>query len=219
MQKQKISKLVFLILAIVLILALLLLIVGEKKDRTKNFYNKIIKANEYTFLIEGANSNNKNQCIISKSEEKRSLDVISDSEHTQTIVIDGYAYFIMHNAQEYYVLENSTETGEEKNIEADILENNLKEISEKKYKTGKEKVYGKTYYFEEFEDVNSFLMVNNALDEESKYSTKIYYEGNNIKYIKTTISGDEEFEELLKIECNYSADQKNFEVPSTYAER
>ena len=71
MQKQKISKLVFLILAIVLILALILLIVGEKKDRTKNFYNKIIKANEYTFLIEGANSNNKNQCIISKSEEKK----------------------------------------------------------------------------------------------------------------------------------------------------
>ncbi len=44
MQKQKISKLVFLILAIVLILALILLIVGEKKDRTKNFFTiKLLK--------------------------------------------------------------------------------------------------------------------------------------------------------------------------------
>ena len=43
MQKQKISKLVFLILAIVLILALILLIVGEKKDRTKIFTIKLLK--------------------------------------------------------------------------------------------------------------------------------------------------------------------------------
>lgn len=211
MQKQKLSKLFFLILAMILIVSVVFALKGEKKDRTQAMYNKISSAKEYTFTIEESSEIDYN-LIVSKSENNRAIDMTSNSERTTTLVKDGYAYFILHNEEEYYIYPND----ETDDIEADILEKGLGEIENKEYEKGKEKIYGKTYYYEEYEGVSSFIMLANSAEDETKVRTRFYFEGNNIAYIKTII--DEENQELLKVNCKYLADQSLFEIPANYAE-
>ena len=171
MQKQKLAKIMFLILAIILVLSLLFLLKGEKKNRTKNMYKKICSVDNYTFTIEeGLSSENK--FIISKMGENKSLDLTSEGEHTTTLVKDGYAYFIMHNKEEYYIFENE----DMKQIEANILEDDLNIIQDSNYLTGKEKIYGKTYYYEEYENLDSFIMRGASLEEDSNLKTRFYFE-------------------------------------------
>ena len=173
-------------------------------------YEKISSSNEYTFTMEENGTVNL-KFIMAKSDASRSIDVTSGDEHTTTLVKDGYAYFVMHDQEEYYTYSNS----EVQEIEADILEEGLKDIKEAEYTTGKEKIYGKMYYYEEYEDVEAFMMTNGSLDEEIKSKTRFYFDGDNIAYIKTIIDDDEE---LLKIDCKYLADRELFEIPANYAE-
>lgn len=214
MQKQKLAKIIFLILAIILVLSLVFLPKGEKKNRTKNMYKKIFSVDNYTFTIEeGLSSENK--FIISKMGENKSLDLTSEGEHTTTLVKDGYAYFIMHNKEEYYIFENEDMS----EIEANILEDDLNIIEDSNYLTGKEKIYGKTYYYEEYENLDSFIMRGATLEEDSNLKTRFYFEGDKIVYIKTIIyNGNEEQEEILKIDLKFSPDEDLFEIPKSYAE-
>ncbi len=211
MKKQKISKIIFLSLILILVMSIIFLLKGEKKGRTKAMYEKITNSNEYTFTMEEKGEDNL-KFIMSKSDGSRSIDVTSGNEHTTTLVKDGYAYFVMHEQEEYYTYSNN----EAQEIEADILEEGLKNIEESKYTTGNEKIYGKTYYYEEYEDMESFLMLNTSLEEQVKSKTRFYFKGNDIAYIKTII--DENDEELLKVDCKYLADKDLFEIPSNYAE-
>ena len=211
MKKQKISKIIFLSLVLILVMSIIFLLKGEKTGRTKVMYEKIANSNEYTFTMEEKGAEDL-KFIMSKADNSRSIDVTSGEEHTTTLVKDGYAYFVMHEQEEYYTYSNS----EAQEIEADILEEGLKNIEEANYTTGKEKIYGKTYYYEEYEDMESFLMVNTSLDEQVKSKTRFYFDGDNIVYIKTII--DENDEELLKIDCKYLADKDLFEIPANYAE-
>ena len=211
MQKQKLSKIFFLGLVIILVISMIFLLKGERKDRTKNMYEKICKAKQYTFTMEESNSL-EHKFIISKQEESRCLDLTSETEHITTLVRDGYAYFIMHEQEEYYVYGNE----ELDEIEANILEDDLKYIQNSNYLTGKEKIYGKTYYYEEYENMDSFLMLNIYIDEDTNVKTRFYFEGDNIAYIKTIV--DEDNEELLKIDLQYLANKELFEIPGNYAE-
>lgn len=212
MQKQKLAKIVFLILALILVLSLVFLLKCEKKDRTKYMYKKICNTDNYTFTIEeGVSSDNK--FIISKMGENKSLDLTSEGEHTTTLVKDGYAYFIMHQKEEYYLFENEDMS----EIEANILENDLDIIQDSSYLTGNEKIYGKTYYYEEYENIDSFVMQGISMEEDTKL--RFYFDGDKIAFIKTIIDEEEEKrEELLKIDLKFSADEELFEIPNNYAE-
>ena len=214
MQKQKLAKIVFLILALILVLSLVFLLKGEKKDRTKNMYKKICSADNYTFAIEEVNSE-KNKFIISKMGENKSLDLTSAGEHTTTLVKDGYAYFIMHQKEEYYLFENEDMSG----IEANILEDDLDTIQDSSYLNGNEKIYGKIYYYEEYENIESFVMQGIPIEEDAKLNTRFYFDGDKIAYIKTIIDEeDEKREELLKIDLKFSTDEELFVIPNSYAE-
>ena len=214
MQKQNVAKIIFVGLTIILIIALVFLIKGEKKDRTKNMYQKICDAKEYTFNMEEANSY-ENKLIISKMEENKSIDLTSGGEHTTTLAKDGQAYFIMHKQEEYYIFENN-DMGK---IEASILEDDLNVIQNSNYLTGNEKIYGKTYYYEEYENIDSFVMQCIPADENETLKTRFYFDGDKIIYIKTIINDEENNkEELLKIDLKFFAEEKLFEIPKNYAE-
>lgn len=59
-----------------------------------------------------------------------------------------------------------------------------------------------------------FLINYKATIDESKTKTRLYFEGNNLKYIKTYI-GD--IEQLLKVEMSYNVDDSvSFEIPKEY---
>ena len=211
MQKQNVAKVIFLSLTLILVLSVIVLFKGEKRDRTKNMYNKICNVNEYTFKIQECKSL-ENKFIIVKDGKNKSLDLTSSLEHTTTLIKEGYAYFIMHNKEEYYIFESENMN----EIEANILEDDLEYIKNAEYSTGKEKIYGKTYYYEEYKDIDSFLMLNISLEEDTKLKTRFYFDGNSISYIKTII--DEENYELLKVEFNLKADENLLEIPNNYAE-
>lgn len=214
MQKQKVAKIIFICLTIILVISLFLIFKGENKDRTKKMYQKICDSSIYTFSIEEGSSST-NKLIISKKEKDKSLDLFSEGEHTTTIVKDGYAYFIMHNKEEYSVFENE----DMKEIEADILENDSELIENSKYVTGKEKIYGKTFYYEEYEDIDSFIMRGIPIEEDTKLKMRFYFDGDEIVYIKTIIYDEEEkSEELLKVDLSFSGDENLFEIPKNYAE-
>lgn len=214
MQKQKLAKIMFLILALILVLSLIFLLKGEKKDRTKNMYKKICSSDNYTFTIEEGISSD-NIFIISKMGENKSLDLTSEGEHTTTLVKDGYAYFIMHKKEEYYLFENEDMS----EIEANILENDLDIIQDSSYLTGNEKIYGKTYYYEEYENIDSFVMQGISMEEDTKLKTRFYFDGDKIAFIKTIIDEEDgKREELLKIDLRFSADEELFKIPNNYAE-
>lgn len=59
-----------------------------------------------------------------------------------------------------------------------------------------------------------FLINYKATIDDSKTKTRLYFEGNNLKYIKTYI-GD--IEQLLKVEMSYNIDNSvSFEIPKEY---
>ena len=99
--------------------------------------------------------------------------------------------------------------------DADIIKNGLSEISEKSYESGHEKINGKNYYYEEYDDIGAFFIMT-KYDEQNEIKTRFYFDNNgNLTYIKT-IYGEES--ELLKVNLENSVDDSLFEIPANYAE-
>lgn len=145
--------------------------------------------------------------LIAKKDEKISIDMYFQDEHTTTLAKDGYTYFIMHNNQEYSEYEGEASQ--------EMLANQLQETENKSYINGRESINGKTYYYEEYEGISSFLMSTSIYLDNENYKTRFYYEGNKLVYIKNII--DEKNEELLKTEISYNVEDSIFEIPTNYA--
>ena len=71
------------------------------------------------------------------------------------------------------------------------------------------------YKYEEYKGINSFLINANDETSEENVSTKFYFKGDNLKYIKT-IMGDTS--ELLEINLSYETDNNVFEIPTDFQE-
>lgn len=173
-------------------------------------YQNLLDKSQFTFTLEEITNNYK--IVVSQDGSNVSIDMNSEDEHTTSLAINGDSYFIMHNSQEYY------DYGSE-GIDANIVISGLKEITKKSYNNGKEEIYGKRYYYEEYEnDDANFVMYTNH-NETSNIKTRFYFDGNNIKYIKNIITTDGNVtEELLKITLTYNVDENAFKIPDDYAE-
>ena len=90
----------------------------------------------------------------------------------------------------------------------------MRQLLKQDYVSGMEKIDNKEYYDEEYAQSYPFLINYKATIDESKNKTRLYFEGNNLKYIKTHI-GD--IEQLLKVEMSYNIDNSvSFEIPKEY---
>ncbi len=207
MKKSIIPKIIFGILTIILIVAIIFAITHKEKDLTIKMYNDICQKENYTFSMKEENMDVNYTLTISKKNQDMSIETKSDEDHTTTLKKDGIAFYVMHNEKEYYQYDGSE-------VDADILENGLSEIDQKKYVKGHEKINGKSYYYEEYEDIGAFFIMS-KYNEEDKIKTKFYFDNGKIAYIKTT-SGENK--ELLKIEFSDNIDEKSFEIPDDYAE-
>lgn len=207
MKKNK-AKIFFGLLIIILIISIIVAIMQNNNDRTIKMYDSIINKEDYCFTMEEKNKDINYKLTVAKKASYKCIDVKSNEEHTTTLIKDDIAYYIMHDRQEYYLYDS-------KEIEADILIDDLKELDQKEYKIGHEKINGKDYYYEEFEDITEFIMWIEYDEDEEKVKTRFYFEGNNIKYIKN-ITQDEE--ELIKVELSNKVDEELFEIPKEYAE-
>ena len=209
MKKKKKIKLVVLILAIVAIAFVISKFTGNKKEEIKrlsNLYNELNTSQTYLFEME---KNNDNKTIMAKKEDKTIIDHNSKDNHSTTIVKDNNTYLVLHDREEYYVYEQNA-------VEQTILTDGLKEIVDKQFIVGTEKVKGKRYSYEEYAGSTMFMDESSSNVSEEEIKTRFYFDDNdNLIYIKT-IKGS--YQELLKVKIEKEVNDLMFEIPSNYAE-
>lgn len=215
MKKNKRIPLIVVILVIIVIIFGISKILGRKDDQTQKLakiYEDLNSNQTYLFEME---QNSDNKIIMAKKADKTIIDQYSkDSEtktesHTTTLVKDNNTYLILHDRKEYYVYEQN-------NVEQNILTDGIKEVIDKEFTTGEEKVKGKKYNYEEYNGSTMFMITNTLELNEADIKTRFYFDKNDdLAYIKT-IYGEEE--ELLKVNLEKDVDNSIFEIPSDYAE-
>lgn len=215
MKKNKRIPLIVVILVIIVIAFWIFKLVGNKEDKSQKLskiYEKLNNNQTYLFEME---QNSSNKTIMAKKGDETIIDQYSkDSEsktesHTTTLVKDNNTYLILHDRQEYYVYQQN-------NVEQNILTDGIKEVIDKEYTTGEEKVRGKRYKYEEYNGSTMFMITNTLELDESSIKTRFYFDNNgNLTYIKTIYG---ENSELLKVKLENSVDDSLFEIPANYAE-
>ena len=215
MKRNKRIPLIIVILIIICIIFLIFKFVSNKEDKSQKLakiYEELNTSQTYLFEME---QNSSNKTIMAKKGDKTIIDQYSkDSEtkvesHSTTLVKDNNTYLILHDREEYYVYQQN-------NVEQNILTDGIKDLIDKEYTTGEEKVKGKKYKYEEYNGSTMFMITNTLELDESEIKTRFYFDNNgNLTYIKT-IYGEES--ELLKVKLEKDVDDSLFEIPANYAE-
>lgn len=176
----------------------------ESVEIQKN-YEKIANSKEMTFTIT-LDENNKETIVIKDGQAYK--ETTRNGVTYKYIVKGNDTYFVDDSNKTYYTYKNNTEISTE-------IQQKLSKLKEMSSNTGKEKVKGKNYQYEEFEKYQDFLINNKiAVTDLTKVKTRIYYDNDKIVYIKT-IAGDEE--ELLKVDISYGNVKNDyFNIPSEY---
>ena len=215
MKKNKRIGLIAVILVIIGIIFIISKIINSKssdEQKLAKIYEDLKSSQSYYFQME-RNSNNK--IIMAQKGDKTIIDQYSkegeDSvqSHTTTLIKDNNTYLILHDRKEYYVYE-------ENNVDQTILVDGIKEIMDKDFSRGNEKVRGKKYNYEEYNGSSIFMISNTLNIDENEVKTRFYFDKkDNLVYIKT-INGEDT--ELLKINITQDVDDSIFDIPSDYAE-
>ena len=188
----------------------------DETSKLSKVYDKMVTEQNYVFTRYDFEEQNK--LITYRSADKTLIDVYTDGEHISTLIVEGDTYLISHENKEYYVYPNN-------NLSKERLTENLKDIINIEYTTGKEKIYGKTYKYEEYEGVSVFLFSGEEGIDIYSAKTRFYFNGDKLVYLKTIYDVvDEETgertqaEELQTVKVEYKLDNRVFEIPSDYAE-
>ena len=214
MKKNKRINLIVIILVIIGIIFFVSKIVGNKNSKVQELakvYNKLNSSQAYQFKWE---QNDNNKTIIIKDGDKTLIDQYSKEDsatqnHTKTLIKENSTYLILPDRKEYYIYEGN-------NVDQTFLIDGIKEIMEKEYTKGTEKVKGKKYKYEEYSGSTMFLLSNSLNLDENDVKTRFYFDSkDNLVYIKT-IYGDKH--ELLKVSLTNDIDSSVFEIPADYAE-
>ena len=176
----------------------------ESVEIQKN-YEKISNSKEMSFTTT-LYENNRETIVIKDGQAYK--ETTRNGVTYKYIVKGNDTYFVDDSNKTYYTYKNNTEISTE-------IQQKLSKLKEMSSNTGKEKVNGKNYQYEEFEKYQDFLINNKiAVTDLTKAKTRIYYDNDKIVYIKT-IAGDEE--ELLKVDISYGTVKNDyFNIPSEY---
>ena len=209
MKKKKILILVIAILVVIGIIIAITKIIGDKKNKEQllsKIYNNLNTNQTYLFEME---QNEDNKTIMAKKDNKTIIDQKTKDNHTTTLVKDNNTYLVLHDRQEYYVYEQN-------NVEQSILTDGLKEVIDKPFIKGSEKIINKKYDYEEYNGSTIFMISNSLNIDDSQVKTRFYFDkDDNLVYIKTIYG---ENNELLKINLKQEVDDSLFEIPENYAE-
>ena len=163
------------------------------------------------FALSSKNKTNKTEQTESVEIQKNYEKIANSKEMTFTTTLDenNRETIVIKDGQAY---KETTRNGVTYKY---IVKGNDTYFVEMSSNTGKEKVNGKNYQYEEFEKYQDFLINNKiAVTDLTKAKTRIYYDNDKIVYIKT-IAGDEE--ELLKVDISYGTVKNDyFNIPSEY---
>ena len=205
LNKKKVAA-VIAIFGIILILIIIAISASiNKGTKVSKLYKKMEKSQEY--LLEMKDESNY-EITIAKKNGQTAIDMNNDGDRVTTLIKDGTEYLISHSQKEYYTY-NAEDTDE--TIVTDMLKD-LKKTDSK----GKEKINGSTYKYEEYKGFEGFMTSTGLEPDERNVSTKFYFKGKDLKYIKTIVPDEED--ELLEIKITYSVPDELFEIPSDYLE-
>ena len=209
MKKKKVIILTIIILTIIFAVIVASKLISKTEDsetKLQAIYDSLNTNNAYALTIE---QNDNNKRIMAKKDDKTVIDQYSEDSRITTLVKDDNTYLILHNKEEYYLYERN-------NIDQSILTEGLKDLLNKSYTIGTEKVKGKKYNYEEYAGSTVFVISNPLSLNEEEIKTRLYFnKKDELEYVKT-IYGEES--ELLKINLTYEVDNSLFEIPSNYAE-
>ena len=216
MKKNK--KILIIVISIILILAVILGIIFlvsknkqgntneiQEAQKTEKVYEEVSKANQITFTC---TLDDKNKETIIVKDNNAYKETTKDGKTSRYIVKDGNTYFLDEDSKKYYTYNNNTSILIE-------LKQQLEKLQDLSKEAGKERIKGKNYSYEEFEQYQGFLINNKiTVTDLTKAKTRIYYDNDKIVYIKT-IAGDEE--ELLKVDISYNqVNDDYFNIPDEY---
>lgn len=205
LNKKKVA-LVIAIFVIIVVLIILAIVTGSAKGtKVAAIYKKMEKTQEYLFEMKDKSNY---EITIAEKNGQTAIDMNNDGERVTTLIKDDTEYLISHSQREYYTYD-SEETDE--TIVTDMLKD-LKKADD----TGKEKINGKTYKYEEYKGFEGFMTSTGLETNEENVSTRFYFKGKELVYIKTIVEDEED--ELLEIKVSYSVSDELFEIPSDYTE-
>lgn len=208
MKKKKLKKLLIVVIMVIAILIAVSIIFNKNTENNKlsSLYKELTESQAYLFQME---RNNENKVIIAKKDNKTMIDQYAEYSHLTILVQDDKTYLVLHDKEEYLVYAQD-------NIEQNILPDGIKEVIDKSFSTGTEKIQGKKYYYEEFPGSTIFTVSNTLNTNEEGVKTRFFFDKNdNLAYIKTITENDQE---LLKVKVEKQVDDSVFEIPSHYAE-
>ena len=164
-----------------------LLLLKNKLEQTQNYSVSL-------FL------NDDNQRITLRKDEEAKIEIFDEGEITTYVIKDGTTYMTVGSSDKVYKYENNT------SLLNDFI-NNIDEINHLNFETGKETIEGKEYRYEEFDKTAIFAInYKNSIDE-SNSKTRLYFEGDNLKYIKSYIR---DVEQLLTVEIEFNNQKGNY---------
>jgi hypothetical protein len=216
MNKKKLVIIILIIAAVSISIIGVIINKQAKKSKLSNIYEKMIENKIYTFTRYDLEE--KNKIITSRKKDKTLIDMYNSGEHLSTLILEGDTYLIFHENEEYFVYTNN-------NKDEELLTSELAEIAKLEYTIGKEKIYGKSYKYEEYKGVSNFLIYSENNMDIHTVKTRFYFKGKELVYLKTmyeTVNQEtgerKQVEELQNIKVEYEVPDGIFNIPENYAE-
>ncbi len=180
---------------------------NEEIGKLNNYYDKLVNTDSYSFSTTLDDKNNVYYC---KSDGKAYIDSNYKGKNSKYLIKDKNTYLLKNDSKIYYSYLNNE-------IDLYKIELQIKDIKEDNQGiVGKEKIENKTYNYEEFKGISGFYIGDTSNIDEENVKTRFYFKGDNLAYIKTIISDDNQ--QLLKIDYSEKVDSGLFEIPSDYKE-
>lgn len=180
---------------------------NEEIGKLNNYYEKLINTNSYAF---STTLDYENSIYYAKQDNKAYINSNYKGRNSKYVIKDGNTYLLKDDDKKYYTyLNNETELYK--------IELQIRDIKENESTTGKEKVENKTYKYEEFKGISDFYIGDPSGINEENVKTRFYFNGDDLVYIKTIISDDNQ--QILKVDFSENnVDNKLFDIPSDYKE-
>ena len=180
---------------------------NEEIGKLNNYYDKLVNTDSYSFSTTLDDKNNVYYC---KSDGKAYIDSNYKGQNSKYLIKDKNTYLLKNDSKIYYSYLNNE-------IDLYKIELQIKDIKEDNQGiVGKEKIENKTYNYEEFKGISGIYIGDTSNIDEENVKTRFYFKGDNLAYIKTIISDDNQ--QLLKIDYSEKVDSGLFEIPSDYKE-
>ena len=179
--------------------------VTGNSSKVSKLYEELNSKQVFSFTTT-LDDNNKE--IYVKGDNVAYTDTIYDGEESKYVIRDGNSYLLRDSDKVYFTYQNNE-------VDLNKVLEQLSEVKDTQLTTGRERIEGKNYDYEEYSGITNFALKLTD-DDSADIKTRFYFDGNDLAYIKTIIG---ENQELLEVEISNDVDSSLFEIPEDYSER